>query len=126
MKVTHFYGNNSQAAANMHYDLLHGSPSLYDKYGSPSYAKRCSFDNICNMYNHNEVQVLGIPCKEIIVPSTMKKLNNKMYARYINGTLLVASASCHFYTTCAIFEDVETNKRYIVKETYCNTYMCEL
>lgn len=126
MRITHYYGNNSRAYDCMHYDLLHGAPSLYDKYNAPSYAKRCSFDNIRNSYLHNETQVLGIPCKEIIVPASMKKLNNKMYARYITGTLVIASASCHFYTTCAIFEDVETNKRYIVKETHCNTYMCEL
>lgn len=126
MKVTHYYGCNSQAAATMRYDLMHGAPSLYDKYVTPSCAKVCSFNAIRANYNHNETQMLGIPCKEVVVPSSMKKLNNKMYARYISGTLVVASATCHVYTTCAIFEDVETNKRYIIKETHCNTYMCDL
>ena len=126
MKVSHFYGNNSQAAKNMRHDLMHGAPSLYDKYVTPSHAKQNSFNAIRNDYIHNDVSILGIPCKTVIVPRTLKKLNNIAYLRYINGTLVVASASSHFYTTCAIFEDVETNKRYIIKETHCNTYMCTL
>lgn len=126
MKVIHFYGNNSQVAQSMRYDLMHGAPSLYDKYVTPSRAKQNSFDAIRNDYNHNDALILGIPCKTVIVPCALKKLNNVAYLRYINGTLVIASASCHFYTTCAIFEDVETNKRYIIKETHCNTYMCEL
>ena len=126
MKVTHFYGNNSQAAATMHYDLLHGAPSLYDKYERPSRAKIESFDKIRKDYMMDNTIVLGIPCKVVYVPKSLNKLNNVACMRYIYGTLVVASASSHFYTTCAIFEDVETNKRYIVKETHCNTYMCEL
>lgn len=126
MRITHFYSNNSQTKASMQYDLIHGVADIYDAYIRPSDNKVRSFNDIRTNYNHNEVQCLGVPCKELIVPSSMKKLNNKMYARYINGTLVIATASCHFYTTCAIFEDVETNKRYIIKETHCNTYMCEL
>ena len=126
MKVTHFYGNNSQAARGMQYDAVNSKPSLYDKYVTPSYAKIESFERIRKSYLMNDTTILGIPCKTLLVPKSLHKLNNVMYARYINGTLGVASASSHFYITTALFEDVETNKRYIIKETHCNTYMCEM
>ena len=126
MRITQFFSSKSRMADSMKYDIIHGYGGIYDAYISPSLNKVRSFNNIRTSYCHNEVECLGIPCKELIVPNKLNKLNNKMYAHYINGTLNVTSKSSHFYSTCAIFEDVETNKRYIIKETYCNTYMCEL
>ena len=126
MRITHYYGNNSQAAHSMRYDALHGHGDIYGAYTRPSIAKINSFKAIRNDYLFNDTSVLGIPCKTVMVPKSLNKLNNVAYMRYIAGTLNVCGASSHFYTTCALFEDVETNKRYIVKETHCNTYMCEL
>lgn len=126
MRITHFYGNNSQTAQAMHHELLHGVDDITCAYITPSNAKITSFAHIRADYNFNDTCVLGIPCKTVLVPKNMKKLNNIAYMRYILGTLVVGNASSHFYTTCALFVDVETNKRYIVKETHCNTYMCEL
>ena len=126
MRITHFYGNNSMAALDMKRGIIHGYGDIYDAYVKPSSNKVRSFNDIRTNYNHNDTICLGIPCKELVVPQKLNKLNNKMYAIYINGTLTVTSVSSHFYSTCAIFEDVETNKRYIIKETYCNTYMCLL
>lgn len=126
MRVTHFYGNNSRARKCMQYELLHGYDDITSAYINPSNRKITSFAHIRTDYNFNDCLVLGIPCKTIIVPPSMHKLNNTMYARYIIGTLVVGNASSHFYTTCAIFEDVETNERYIIKETHANTYMCKL
>ena len=126
MRITHYYSHDSKSAQYMRYDALHGNGDIYDAYVRPSIAKINSFKAIRNDYLHNDAIILGIPCKTVIVPKSLKKLNNVAYLRYITGTLNVCGASSHFYTTCALFEDVEINKRYIVKETHCNTYMCEL
>lgn len=126
MRITHFFGATSKNAQHMRYDVEHPKGSIYVAYKQASHAKISAFEGIRHEYMYNDTIVLGVPCKTIIAPRNMHKLSDKMYIRYINGTLNVCGASSHFFSTVAIFEDVETGKRYIVKETHANTYMCEL
>lgn len=126
MIITHFYKETSKQVQYMNYDVTHVKGDIFDAYNNPSQSKIYAFNSIRDDYTHNDTSVMGIPCKTVIVPASLKKLNNKMYLRYIAGTLNVVGASSHFFSTIAVFEDVETEKRYLVKETHCNTYMCEL
>lgn len=126
MRITHFYKPTSKAAYYMHRDADNAIGTIYDAYMSPSRNKVLAYNDIRNNYTHNDTTVLGVPCKTVIVPPSLNKLHNTMYMRYINGTYNVCAASSHFFSTVAIFEDVETDKRYLVKETHVNTYMCEL
>ena len=126
MRITHFYKSGSKAAQYMQRDLSLRMGDIHDAYNNPSINKVRAFNSIRNEYNYNDTIVLGVPCKTLLVPKFLGKLNNKMYVRYINGTYNVCAASCHFFSTVALFEDVETEKRYIIKETHANTYMCEL
>lgn len=126
MRITHFFNDTSKNAQDMHYDAEHGKGDIYDAYNKPSQSKICAYHDILNEYLYNDTSMLGVPCKSILVPHKLGKLCDTMFIRYINGTLNVAGASSHFFSTVAIFEDVETNERYIIKETHCNTYMCKL
>ena len=126
MRITHYFNESSKNAQYMHYDIDHAKGDIYDAYKMPSKTKINAFESIRNEYTYNDTMVLGVPCKTIISPKRLNKLNNKMYLRYIYGTLNIAGASSHFFSTVAIFEDVETNERYIIKETHANTYMCKL
>ena len=126
MVITKFWKQGTKNADYMKREAIYNSCSdIYDKYERPSYNKVRAFNALKNEYMFNDTIILGIPCKTVKVPYNMNKLNNIMYLRYL-GDIGVINASCHFFTTCATFEDVETNKKYIVKETHCNTYMCEL
>ena len=126
MRITHYYKSTSHAAQNMHYDLNNQLGDIYEAYASPSINKVRAFNAIRIDYTHNDCMLLGIECKTVIVPKSLNKLNNKAYMRYIHGSLNVSAASSHFFSTCALFEDVETGQIYIIKETHANTYMCEL
>ena len=126
MRITQFFSSTSKNAHYMHYDYDHAYGEIIDRYVRPSKNKIISFENIRHEYCYNDTIILGVPCKTIIAPRSLKKLSGKMYIRYIKGTLKVAGAGSQFYSTTALFEDVETGIRYIVKETYANTYMCEL
>lgn len=126
MRITQFFKATSKNAQYMHFDLEHPKGGIYEAYKNASKAKICAFESIRNEYTYNDTIILGVPCKTLIAPKSLNKLNGKMYLRYINGTLNVCGASSHFFSTVAIFEDVETEKRYIIKETHANTYMCEL
>ena len=124
MRITHFYKAGSKAAHDMNLCLALGD--IYDAYNSPSINKVRAFNSIRDEYCYNDTNVLGIPCKTLLVPAFLGKLNNTMYVRYIAGTFNVCAASSNFFSTIALFEDIETNKRYLIKETYANTYMCEV
>lgn len=126
MRITHFYKAGSKAAHYMNRDLTLAMGDIYDAYNAPSINKVRAFNDIRNEYCFNETKILGIPCKTLLVPAFVGKLNNTMFVRYISGTYNVCSASSHFFSTVALFEDIETEKRYIIKETYANTYMCAL
>ena len=126
MRITHYFNETSKNAKSMRYDVEHGKGTIYDAYSKPSLNKVRAYHDILNEYNYNDTMMLGIPCKSILVPHKLGKLCDTMYIRYIKGTYNVTGASSHFFTTVAIFEDVETNERYIIKETHCNTYMCKL
>ena len=105
--------------------IMNSHQDIYDVYKKPSYNKVRAFNALKNEYMFNDTSILGIPCKTVKVPYNMHKLNNTMYLKY-RGDIGVIRASCHFFTTCASFEDVETGDMYIIKETHCNTYMCKL
>lgn len=126
MRITQFFNDNSKNAEDMHWNIDHTKGDIYEAYNRPSKAKINAFESIRNEYTYNDTIVCGIPCKTIIAPRSIGKLCDKMYIRYIRGTLNVAGASSHFFSTVAIFEDVETGENYIIKESYANTYMCRL
>lgn len=126
MVVTKFWKQGTQNANYMKRDaILNAHYDIYDKYEKPSSNKVRAFNALKNEYMFNDTSILGIPCKTVKVPHNMNKLNDTMYLKY-RGDIGVINATCHFFTTCASFEDVETGKIYIVKETYCNTFMCAL
>ena len=126
MVVTKYWKKGTQNAVYMTREaLLNKQCDIYDKYEKPSYNKVRAFNALKNEYMFNDTSILGIPCKTVKVPRNMNKLNDTMYLKY-RGDIGVINASCHFFTTCASFEDVETGRIYIIKETHCNTYICEL
>lgn len=126
MRITQFFNDNSKNAEYMRWYITHTKGDIYEAYNRPSKAKICAFESIRNEYTYNDTVVRGIPCKTIIPPRSLHKLSDEMFIRYISGTLNIAGASSHFFSTVAVFEDVETEERYIIKETYGNTYMCRL
>lgn len=123
MRISIFVNDGTKLCASIRWDYMHAHGDIHSRYSKPSYAMERSFDNIRFEYLHNDSSKYGTECKTVFVPAKMKKPNNTMYLRYINGTLQVAGASCHHYSTTALFEDVETGERYIIKETVSNTYM---
>lgn len=126
MIITHYFNDTSKNAQYMRYDIEHSKGDILEAYNRPSKTKINAFESIRNEYCYNDTMILGIPCKTIKAPHKLGKLNDIMHIRYIKGSLNVAGASSHFFSTVALFEDVETNDRYIVKETHANTYMCKL
>ena len=126
MVVNRFFKNETKNADYMKWEAHHNcGDTIYDKYVHPSLNKIRAYNALKNEYSFNDTSILGIQCKTVKVPHNMHKLNDTMYLKY-RDDIGVISASCHFFTTCATFEDVESGKIYIVKETHNNTYMCEL
>ena len=126
MVVTRYWKKGTKNSDYMiHEALYNNSADIYDKYEKPSYNKVRAFNALKNEYMFNDTTILGTPCKTVKVPYDMKKLNNVMYLKY-RGDIGVINASCHFFTTCATFEDMETNKIYVIKETHCNTFITPL
>lgn len=123
MRITIYVNDGTKLCGSIRHDYMYAYGDIHSRYTRPSTAKEHSFNSIRSDYLHNDTTKYGTPCKTVFVPAKMKKPNNTMYLRYINGTMQVAGASCHQYSTTALFEDVETGERYIVKETVCNTYM---
>lgn len=123
MRITVYANEETKLCASIRRDYMHAHGDIHTRYSRPSYAKEITFDTIRSDYLYNDTDTFGTPCKTVLVPAKMKKPNNTMHLRYIPGTLQVAGASCHHYSTTALFEDVETGERYIVKETVSNTYM---
>ena len=113
MRITQFFGTNSKNAQYMRYDYQHAHGSVYSRYSRPSQAKIRSWDDIVDGYRANEgvhtVMIKGVE-----------------HTLQYNHDVRVVGASSHFYRTIASFEDIDTGVIYLVKETHCNTYMCEL
>ena len=97
----------------MRYDFEHYNitRSIHNAYSNPSIAK-------INAYNAIEKDYMK--GRHFI---TVKGKQLELQYRY---DLRVTGASSHFFSTIASFTDVNTGKIYLVKETHCNTYMCEL
>ena len=114
MKITHFFSNNSKNANDMRYDFEHYvvTRSIYSAYNNnPSQSKVSAYNAIQDDYKKGRHNV------------TVKGKQLELQYRY---DLRVTAASSHFFSTIASFIDINTGKIYLVKETHCNTYMCEL
>ena len=113
MRITQFFGAMSKNAQYMRWDYEHAHGTVYSRYERPSQAKMRSWNNIVDGYRAND----GIHHISI------KGVEHTLHYRY---DVRAAGVSSHFYSTIASFEDIDTGIVYLVKETYCNTYMCEL
>ena len=113
MRITQLFSATSKNAQYMHYELEHAHGTIFSRYTRPSQSKIQSWNDIHNKYisdcGVHEFTIKGV--KHIL---------------HYNGDLKIANAGCQFYSTIATFTDYDNNKKYIVKETYANTYMCEL
>ena len=101
------------------YDWKHAHGGIYDRYVKPSQYKVSSFEDIIRLYNcyYDELNYLAY-----FEPKT-KKMYTLVYEK---GTIKIAGASSHFYSTVALFRDLQSGKHFIVKETHVNTYIGEL
>lgn len=113
IRVTQFFKATSNTAQGMHYDLDHAHGTIYSRYGRPSQQKIRAWENIIQEYCSN-----GGLCEVM--------LRGQLHHWEYNHDCAIVGASSHFFSTCATFTDLDTNIKYIVKETHANTYACQL
>ena len=93
------------------YDHAHGT--IYTRYARPSEAKIRAWHDIESAYNFDN----GV--HQIF-------FNGALHTMQYQYDLRIVGVSSNFFSTIASFEDIDTGKMYLIKETHCNTYMCEL
>ena len=113
MRITHFFRIGSKNAMYMRSDYDHAHGTIYTRYVRPSEAKIRAWENIKSAY------ILDNGVHQIY-------FNGALHTLQYNYDLRVAGTSSNFFSTIASFEDIDTGKTYLIKETHANTYMCEL
>lgn len=113
IRVTQLFGNNSKNAQYMHYDYEHAHGTIWSRYERPSQNKVDAWNDIVSLYNSN----IGVHSV---------KIKGVEHTLQYNYDVKMVGASSHFFSTIASFEDLDDGKTYLIKETHCNTYMCEL
>lgn len=113
IRTTQFFSNNSKNAQYMRYDYEHAHGTIWSRYERPSQNKINAWDDIQSLYNSD----LGV--HEVIIKG------KKHHLQY-QYDLKIVGASSHFFSTIASFEDIDDGVIYLIKETHCNTYICEL
>lgn len=115
MRITKMFGNKSKNAEYMRYEYnhYHVGRTIDNAYVNASDAKRRAYFDIKYDYQTNN----GLHAVQV---------GRHFKSLQYNYDLRVCGASSHFFSTIASFTDTETGVVYLVKETHCNTYICEL